>query len=127
MQPKPPTVAKPFWLKLKHTAKGSGPGELIKVFIILAQARYTCLCHYCALLIDRLWAPELDNTHTQKRTSEKRLQTEISIGIKLPDYQIAKNGFISIKQVGNHLIYKFLHHNRAKTAVIFFIYVLIRF
>ena len=37
------------------------------------------------------------------------------------DEQIAKNGFIFIKQVRQH-IYNFLHHNLSKTAGIFFIY-----
>ena len=38
------------------------------------------------------------------------------------DGQIAKNGFIFIKQVRNHLFDIFLHNNRAKAAGIFFIY-----
>ena len=39
------------------------------------------------------------------------------------DDQIVKNGLIFIKQVWQlHIFYNFLHHNRAKTAGIFFIY-----
>ena len=38
------------------------------------------------------------------------------------DEKIAQNGLIFIKQVWQHILNNFLHHNLAKTAGIFFIH-----